>query len=75
MVEADDAPDEVREIYDRFVESGLGVYNVMKLWANDPAFLRGFEAMIQGLYADETLPPRYRELAWLRTSQLNECHY
>jgi alkylhydroperoxidase family enzyme len=31
--------------------------------------------LIQGIYADAKLPPRYRELAYLRASQLNSCHY
>ncbi|MEM7279953.1 MAG: carboxymuconolactone decarboxylase family protein [Pseudomonadota bacterium] len=75
LIEKADANDDVRPIYERFEASGLGVYNVMKLWANDPAFLQGFEAMITGLYSDDTLNARYRELAWLRTSQLNSCHY
>ena len=62
-------------VYERFESSGLGVYNVMKLWANDPGFLTGFESMINALYADDTLEARYREFAWLRTSQINSCHY
>ena len=75
LVEYEDASAEVKAIYERFEESGLGVYNVMKLWANEPSFLAGFEVMINALYADDTLAARYRELAWLRTSQLNSCHY
>ncbi len=75
LIEPDEADDAVKAVYDRFEASGLGVFNVMKLWANDRAFLEGFESMIHGLYADDTLEARYRELAWLRTSQINSCHY
>ena len=75
LVEAANANETVKSVYDRFEASGLGVYNVMKLWANDPAFLQAFELMITALYADDTLEARYRELAWLRTSQINSCHY
>lgn len=75
LVEKEQASQDVKSIYERFESSGLGVYNVMKLWANDPAFLAGFESMINALYADDTLEARYRELAWLRTSQINSCHY
>ena len=75
LIEEEHANDAVKSIYSRFEDSGLGVYNVMKLWANDPAFLTGFESMLHALYADDTLEARYRELAWLRTSQINSCHY
>ena len=75
LVEQEHANDAVKSIYSRLEDSGLGVYNVMKLWANDPAFLSGFESMLNALYADDTLEARYRELAWLRTSQINSCHY
>ena len=75
LIEAQDADSNISGIYERFIESGLGVYNVMKLWANDPAFLEAFELMISALYQDKTLSARYRELAWLRTSQINSCHY
>ena len=75
LVEKEYANHAVKSIYSRFEDSGFGVYNVMKLWANDPAFLAAFESMLNALYADDTLEPRYRELAWLRTSQINSCHY
>ena len=75
LVEPRDADSDTSDIYERFAESGLGVDNVMKLWANDPSFLKAFELMINALYQDKTLSARYRELAWLRTSQINSCHY
>ena len=51
------------------------VLNVTKLIANHPDFLAGFVAMVQGLYERNTLAPRLRELAYLRASQINHCHY
>ena len=75
FVERETAPDEVQEIYQRFEDLGFGVFNVAKVFANDPKFLAGFEQMFESIYVDETLAPRYRELGWLRTSDLNACHY
>ena len=75
FVEPDMAPKEVNGIYQRFSELGYGVFNVMKVFANDPQFFAGFEQMFNAIYVDETLAPRYRELAWLRTSDVNACHY
>lgn len=74
-VELEDAPEEVLEIYDRFQRGGMPLLNVIKLFGNDSCFLAGLEQMSQSLYADPVLSPRYRELAYLRASQLNSCHY
>jgi alkylhydroperoxidase family enzyme len=49
--------------------------NVVKLFANDAFVLRGFTEMIRALYVTPHLAPRHRELAYLRASQLNGCHY
>lgn len=75
FVEPETATPEVGEIYQRFADLGYGVFNVMKVFANDPKFFAGFEQMFNAIYLDETLAPRYRELAWLRTSDVNACHY
>ena len=50
LIEPDEADDAVKAVYDRFEASGLGVFNVMKLWANDRAFLEGFESMIHSVF-------------------------
>ncbi|HIF09035.1 MAG TPA: hypothetical protein EYQ81_03765 [Sneathiellales bacterium] len=76
LVEFEDASDEVKAIYGQVEELGFPILNVFKLFGNDVGFLGGFVAMISSLYADDSpLQPRYRELAWLRASQLNACHY
>ena len=75
LMEPEDAPAEVRAIYDRFQTGGLPLLNVMKMFGNDAGFLAGLEQMSQSLYGDSTLSPRHRELAYLRASQLNSCHY
>lgn len=75
LIEPEAADDEIATIYGRLREHGFGIFNVMKVFANDARFLAGFEQMLGAIYVDETLAPRYRELAWLRTSNLNACHY
>ena len=74
-VEPEDASEEVQVIYDRFQAGGTPLLNVIKLFGNDANFLAGLEQMSQSLYGDSTLSPRHRELAYLRASQLNSCHY
>lgn len=76
LIEPEDASDKVNTIYGEVEEIGFPIFNVMKLFGNDVGFLEGFVTMIRSLYAEDSpLDPRYRELAWLRASQLNACHY
>jgi alkylhydroperoxidase family enzyme len=74
LVEYDGAPPEVRALYEAMGDPER-VLNVTKLIANHPDFLAGFAALVRGLYRHNTLAPRLRELAYLRSSQLNQCHY
>jgi len=74
LVEYAQAPPEVRALYAQLGDPER-MLNVTKLIANHPDFLAGFVAILRGLYQRNTLHPRLRELAYLRTSQLNSCHY
>lgn len=75
LIETDQAPAAVQDIYARLAGGRTSVLNVMKVFAHDPPFLAGFAQMIEALYGDDAIEPRHRELAWLRTSQVNVCHY
>ncbi|MGH7840752.1 MAG: carboxymuconolactone decarboxylase family protein [Candidatus Binataceae bacterium] len=76
LVEPEHASPEVRAIYSEIEKSGLPVYNVMKLFANNQHFLGGLLNFVNGLYSSNSrLDPRLRELAYLRASQANACHY
>ena len=76
LQEPEGAPEEVREIYQRVIERRGYVNNVAKMFGNHVEFLQGFSHMVAGLYGSSAkLSPRHRELAYLRTSQLNFCHY
>ena len=75
LVEPENASPEVRRLYGEIESWGVPVLNVVKLFANHEGFLRGFMEMFGPLYREPTIPPRIRELAYLRASQLNGCHY
>ena len=75
LVEPEHASEEVRALYDSFSGPDLPVLNVMKLFGNHAGFLAGLTHIGRALYHNPHLPPRYRELAYLRASQLNSCHY
>lgn len=75
LVEPDQATPEVRAIYTRLEEIGFSIFNVFKLFGNDPTLLKGFADIAFALYGQPHIAPRYRELAYLRASQINSCHY
>lgn len=75
LVEPEHASPEVRALYERFAGPNLPVLNVMKLFGNHTDLLAGLTHIGGALYNDPQLAPRYRELAYLRASQLNSCHY
>ena len=76
LVENETASPEVRAIYGEIEAEGMPILNVLKMFGNNQHFLAGMLQMIRGLYSDRSkLSRRYRELAYLRASQLNSCHY
>jgi alkylhydroperoxidase family enzyme len=75
LVEAEGASDAIRATYARLEGLGFPLLNVMKLFGNDANILRGFAEIALALYDKPRLSPRYRELAYLRASQVNACHY
>ena len=74
-IEPHEASPEVRAVYDKYEAAGFGILNVMKMFANKAEFVAALFELTKGLYINTKLAPRYRELAYLRTSQINACHY
>jgi len=75
LVEPETAPALVKETYKELESWGMSLLNVMKLFANHAEFFAGFTKLASALYKNPQLSPRYRELAYLRASQVNSCHY
>ena len=75
LVEPETASTDIRALYESFSEPDVPVMNVMKLFGNNVDFLAALVHMGRALYHHPHLSPRYRELAYLRASQLNSCHY
>lgn len=75
LIEPVDAPPEVLAVYKQLEEMQFPIFNVMKMFANNPTVLQGFVHIVQALYITPRISPRYRELAYLRASQVNSCHY
>jgi alkylhydroperoxidase family enzyme len=75
LVERDNASAEVNALFDRADGLGFSLFNVFKLWANNTKAATGLLDIAEALYGDNKLSARYRELAYLRASQVNSCHY
>lgn len=76
LVEPESASPEIKALYDEIREAGMPLFNVMKMFANNGHCLAALVNFLHGLYGQNTrLKPRLRELAYLRASQLNACHY
>ena len=75
LVEPENASEGVRTLYESLSGDALPLLNVMKLFGNNTGLLAGLTHIAGALYQDAKLSPRYRELAYLRASQINSCHY
>ena len=70
-VEMDQAPPEVREIYEKMLGGKPG--SIQKLLALRPEILRTFLAFYGAV--GRALPRRLYEMVYIRVSALNQCHY
>ena len=71
LIEPDQAPPEVKEIYDQKLKGKPG--NAQKALAHRPEMLKNF----LGFYASvgRSLDRRLYELIYIRVSMINQCHY
>ena len=74
-VEPDQAPDLVRRIYDSLSKGSGRVSPFYKMLGHKPDVLRAFSQLYAAVFAEGALPPRLKELAYLRASIRNGCHY
>ena len=72
-VEQQQASQEARELFGA-IEQKLGaVPNIFRTMAHHPPVLQATLAMSEALAAQ--LPDKLRELAYLKASLVNQCHY
>lgn len=74
-VEKDQAPAEVRAIYEQ-LEKNLGIVpNVIKAMANSPGLLQGFMPFLGAVLSPSAVDAPLKELAILTTTKINGCKY
>jgi uncharacterized peroxidase-related enzyme len=70
----DQAAEKIRPIFEGIEKKGNTVPNVLRAMAHSPALLEGFLALNSALPKTE-LDGKLRELAYIKTSELNGCAY
>src|SRR5437762_10287194 len=68
------APDQEKILAQVTQKSGK-IANIWKLWAHSPMTLETFMPFYKALMMKGSLDPRQRELAYVKTSQINGCPY
>lgn len=73
-VEKDQTTPEIQQVYERFDKALGRVPNIFKAMAHAPVFLQRF-LEFDGVTRSTKLDRKLRELAYLKTSQVNRCDY
>lgn len=73
-VERDQAPEELRPTYDAIAGKFGAMLNFFKTMVHSPPLLPAFLGL-NATQAKSVLDPKLRELAYLRVSAVNGCHY
>ena len=76
LITRDEAPEEVREVYDRLEGAGLDKFmHQAQALAHHPPLLDAVAQLLLAYYHHSTVERRYLELAILATSARNSCEY
>lgn len=76
LITHDQAPQEVRDIYDRLEGAGLAKFmHQAEVLAHHPPLLEAVAQLLLAYYHHSTVERRYLELAILATSARNSCEY
>jgi alkylhydroperoxidase family enzyme len=69
------AAGEVKEIYDKLTHVFGRMPNFFGLMARVPGALQHFLPLYSAVIDKGSVEPKYKELAYLKTSQINGCDY
>jgi uncharacterized peroxidase-related enzyme len=71
----DQAPPEVRELFDKMAERTGKMPNFFAAMAHRPDVLKAFLPLYKAIVNQGTVEAKYKELAYLRASTVNGCEY
>lgn len=71
----DEAPPIVKRVFDALRNGGGRVVNARRVMAHNPDFLRALGPFSDAIKRESALSNRIKEIAILRVSLVNGCHY
>lgn len=66
---------EVAELFDKLIQGNGFMPNFFGIMAHRPQALNAFVPLYATVINKGTVEPRYKELAYLKTSTINGCQY
>jgi len=75
LIEKEQAPPEVKEIFQKIEDNGAKILNLYKVVANSPKVLLNFIRLGNSIIGRMELPPRLREIVILRVARLTGSEY
>jgi len=69
------AGEDLKSVYDNLTKAFGRVPNIFAVMAHRPAALKNLLALYGSVMQEGTVEPKYKELAYLKTSMLNGCEY
>ncbi|HZU33627.1 MAG TPA: carboxymuconolactone decarboxylase family protein [Candidatus Angelobacter sp.] len=70
-----EATPEVKEVYDHFMHTRGNIPNMFRTVAHRPEIMRTMVAHFRAVMETGTVPAKLKELAIVRTTQINRCEY
>jgi uncharacterized peroxidase-related enzyme len=74
-LEKDQAAESIRPVYDSVAKSTGHMLNMFKALAHSPDVFQSFLGLNSAFGGKMKLDPKYRELAYLKSSTINKCDY
>lgn len=74
-IPSEKASAELKPVYDSLSKKFGRMPNIFAVMAHRPNVLKTFMPFFAAVMAEGSLEPKYKELAYLKTSLLNGCEY
>jgi alkylhydroperoxidase family enzyme len=66
---------DVHPVYENLRQTYGRVPNIFAIMARRPGVLNAFLPLYNAIINEGTVEPKYKDLAWMKTSQVNGCAY
>ena len=68
-------PEQLKGLYENVAEKFGKIPNMFRVMAHRPSALQSFLPFYGAVMQEGTIEPKLKELAYLKTTQLNGCEY